>query len=404
MLCARCVLVCCCTLALGRHCSADACALSHRVSSTHCTLRAALHHQCILCGAALPGAVHCTALCLPCCTVVVGRGQWAVVHCLTAWRLWAVELLLRTAALPGGSGECNSCFSLPLCLSPLSTEAVHNRCGVVWCGVVWCGVVWCGVVWCGVVWCGVVWCGAVSCGVVWCGVVWCGVVRCGAVWCGVVWCGVVWCGVVWCGVVWRGVVWCGVVWCGVAWRGVAWRGVVWCGVVWCGVVWCGVAWRGVAWCGVVWCGAVRCGAVRWGHTPLLWDRLVEDARQAQRWRTRGHSHGHGIQHVRGHGGFVHGLIAPPDLQLDLPHGAAAAQEGRGSGTPVHAGCRRLRGWVGHGWGVGWRWVEGGDWCCGGRGGLLHWKARSPPPPPSSGAQPMPSHCLPDGKRQPQWQL
>ena len=39
-----------------------------------------------------------------------------MVHCLTAWRLWAVELLLRTAALSGGSGECNSCFSLPLCL------------------------------------------------------------------------------------------------------------------------------------------------------------------------------------------------------------------------------------------------------------------------------------------------
>ena len=67
-----------CTLALGRHCLADACAQSHRVSFAHCTPRAALHHQCLLCGAALLGAPHHTALCVPCCTVVVGRGQWAV--------------------------------------------------------------------------------------------------------------------------------------------------------------------------------------------------------------------------------------------------------------------------------------------------------------------------------------
>ena len=67
-----------CTLALGRHCLADACAQSHRVSFAHCTLRAVLHHQCLLCGAALLGALHHTVLCVPCCTVVVGRGQWAV--------------------------------------------------------------------------------------------------------------------------------------------------------------------------------------------------------------------------------------------------------------------------------------------------------------------------------------
>ena len=36
---------------------------------------------------------------------------------------------------------------------------------------------------------------------------------------------------------------------------------VWCGVVWCGVVWCAVVWCGVVWCGVVWCaeGAVTKG-------------------------------------------------------------------------------------------------------------------------------------------------
>ena len=66
-----------CTLALGHHCPADACAQSHSVSLVHYTLRAALHHQCFLCGATVLGAVHYGALCVPCCTVIVGRGQGA---------------------------------------------------------------------------------------------------------------------------------------------------------------------------------------------------------------------------------------------------------------------------------------------------------------------------------------
>ena len=190
---------------------------------------AALHHQCFLCGAALLGAVHCTAPCVPCCTALVGRGQWAVdllqrtatlpggcgqcnssyalPHCLwavgsgapaihrqTAWGQWAVEILQCNAARPGGSGQCSSRNALPHCLGAVGSAAPAMHCHTAWgqwavkllqCTAtppegggqvgpriagLWCGVVWCGVVWCGVVWCGVVWCGVVWCGVVWCGV------------------------------------------------------------------------------------------------------------------------------------------------------------------------------------------------------------------------------------------
>ena len=71
--------------------------------------------RCFLCGAALLGAVHCTALCVPCCTVVVGRGQWAV------------ELVHHTATPPGGCGQWNSCYALPHCLGAVgsATPALH---------------------------------------------------------------------------------------------------------------------------------------------------------------------------------------------------------------------------------------------------------------------------------------
>ena len=61
-----------CTVALGRCCSADACACSHRVYWAHYTLCAALHYHYFVCSAALLGAVHCIALCVPCCTALVG--------------------------------------------------------------------------------------------------------------------------------------------------------------------------------------------------------------------------------------------------------------------------------------------------------------------------------------------
>ena len=104
-----------CTVALGRYCSANPCARSHRVYWAHCTVCAALHHQYFVCGGALLGAVHCTALCVPCRTALVGSGQWAV------------GLLECIATLPVGSGQCSSCNALPHCLGALGsgTPAIH---------------------------------------------------------------------------------------------------------------------------------------------------------------------------------------------------------------------------------------------------------------------------------------
>ena len=91
-----------------------------------------MHHQHFVCGAALLGAVLCTALCVPCRTALVGSGQWnfcnalpnclgpvgsatRAMHCLTTWRQWAAQLLQCTASLPGGSGQWSSCFAPPHC-------------------------------------------------------------------------------------------------------------------------------------------------------------------------------------------------------------------------------------------------------------------------------------------------
>ena len=53
--------------------------------------------------------MHC-----PSALGAVGSGTPAI-HCLTAWGQWAVELLQRTASLPWGSGQWNSCHTLPHC-------------------------------------------------------------------------------------------------------------------------------------------------------------------------------------------------------------------------------------------------------------------------------------------------
>ena len=51
------------------------------------------------------------------------------VHCLTALGQWAVELLLYSASLPGGSGQWYPCGTLPHCLGAVGsgTPAVHCR-------------------------------------------------------------------------------------------------------------------------------------------------------------------------------------------------------------------------------------------------------------------------------------
>ena len=97
-----------CTPALGRPCSADARAHAHRVSLVHCTLRAS-------------PAMHCLtawgqwAVALLQCTAPVPSGQWAV------------KPLQCTAPLPGGSGQWNFCHTLPHCLGAVGsgTPAMH---------------------------------------------------------------------------------------------------------------------------------------------------------------------------------------------------------------------------------------------------------------------------------------
>ena len=63
---------------------------------------------------------------MPHCLEGAGSGT-NVTHCLTAWWQWAVELLQRTASLPGGSGQWNSCNALPHCLGAVGSAipAVH---------------------------------------------------------------------------------------------------------------------------------------------------------------------------------------------------------------------------------------------------------------------------------------
>ena len=74
-------------------------------------------------------ALHCTVCALLHCSCgqrAVGSGTRAS-HCHTAWRLWAVELLLCIASLPRGSGQCNSCIALPHCPGAVgsATPAIH---------------------------------------------------------------------------------------------------------------------------------------------------------------------------------------------------------------------------------------------------------------------------------------
>ena len=48
-------------------------------------------------------------------------------YCLTAWGQWAVELLQCTASLPGGSGQFNSCNTLPHCLGAVGSGTLAMR-------------------------------------------------------------------------------------------------------------------------------------------------------------------------------------------------------------------------------------------------------------------------------------
>ena len=76
-------------------------------------------------------ALHCTvcALLHRCCRQrAVGRET----HCHAACGLWAVEILLRTATLPEGSGEWYSCRTLPLCLGAVDRASPAIHCLPAW--------------------------------------------------------------------------------------------------------------------------------------------------------------------------------------------------------------------------------------------------------------------------------
>ena len=49
-------------------------------------------------------------------------------HCLTTCGQWAVELLLYTATLSGGSGQWNSYYALPHCLGAMGSENLAMHC------------------------------------------------------------------------------------------------------------------------------------------------------------------------------------------------------------------------------------------------------------------------------------
>ena len=53
-------------------------------------------------------------------------------HCPTAWGQWAVELLQCTASLPGGSGQRNSCNTLPHCLGAVGSATPAIQCLTAW--------------------------------------------------------------------------------------------------------------------------------------------------------------------------------------------------------------------------------------------------------------------------------
>ena len=84
---------------------------------------------------------------LPHCPGAVGSATPAM-HCLTALGQWAVELRQCTAPLPGGSGQwnpcnalphcpggsgqCNSCNALPHCLGAVGSATPAIHCRAVW--------------------------------------------------------------------------------------------------------------------------------------------------------------------------------------------------------------------------------------------------------------------------------
>ena len=104
------------------------------IGPLHRACRAAPSLLSVWCCTAWCCALHCTVCALLHCSCgqrAAGSGTPAT-HCHTAWRLWAVELLLHTAALPGGSGQWNSCDTLPLCLGAAGCATPAMHCLTAW--------------------------------------------------------------------------------------------------------------------------------------------------------------------------------------------------------------------------------------------------------------------------------
>ena len=49
-------------------------------------------------------------------------------HCLTTWKQWAAQLLQCTASLPRGRGQCNPCNALPHCLGAVGSATPAMQC------------------------------------------------------------------------------------------------------------------------------------------------------------------------------------------------------------------------------------------------------------------------------------
>ena len=53
-------------------------------------------------------------------------------HCLTTWGQWVVQLLQCTTSLPGGSGQWNSCNTLPHRLGAVGSGPPAMHCLTAW--------------------------------------------------------------------------------------------------------------------------------------------------------------------------------------------------------------------------------------------------------------------------------
>ena len=79
------------------------------------------------------GAVGSATPATHCLTALGAAGSATpAMHCLTAWGQWTVQLRQCTAPLPGGSGQCNSCNALPYRLGAVDSATPAMHCPTAW--------------------------------------------------------------------------------------------------------------------------------------------------------------------------------------------------------------------------------------------------------------------------------